>query len=159
MVMKVEYKEDGKFTKIFLSGSIDEESESHLAEIAEKAQENCIFNLKNLEGLNSLGVKNWVSFFRNFHIGRNLRFEECPSYFILQVNMIPQLIGSAAIDSFFSDLYCPNCDNEMSLLFYTDKDYQTLCQEMTTVRCEDCQEVMKLGEDIEVFLEFLNRDQ
>ena len=28
MVMKVDFKEDGKFTKIFLSGSIDEESES-----------------------------------------------------------------------------------------------------------------------------------
>ena len=42
MVMKVDFKEDGKFTKIFLSGSIDEESESHLAEIAEKAEKNCI---------------------------------------------------------------------------------------------------------------------
>lgn len=75
-------------------------------------------NLKGLQRLNSIGIRNLLKFLSDFG-DRELIYEECPSEFIDQINMIPALMGvkkNCKIKSLFVPLECSACDHEDEVL-------------------------------------------
>ena len=75
-------------------------------------------NLKGLTRLNSIGIRNLLKFITDFSPCAFV-YEECPSEFIDQVNMIPALLGvknNGKIKSLFVPFECPTCDHEDEVL-------------------------------------------
>jgi hypothetical protein len=75
-------------------------------------------NMKAVSRLNSIGIRNLLKFLSDWG-PRAFTYEECPSEFIDQVNMIPALLGSknnGKIESLFVPYECPACDHEDEVL-------------------------------------------
>lgn len=75
-------------------------------------------NMKDVSRLNSIGIRNLLKFLSDWG-PRAFAYEQCPSEFIDQVNMIPALLGSknhGKIDSLYVPYECPDCDNEDEVL-------------------------------------------
>lgn len=75
-------------------------------------------NLKQLSRLNSIGIRNLLKFLTEWGT-KQLIYEECPSEFVDQVNMIPGLLGiknHGKIESLFVPYECDACDTEEEAL-------------------------------------------
>ena len=142
-------------TKVTISGTMGEDCQHILASIEKEAKEVCLFNLRDLNGLNSLGVKNWVRFFQDFSQNRSISFEECPSYFISQVNMIPKIIGKASVKSFFAEYYCQNCECDEDILMNGEVSYSEALKNISSSKCPNCENIMDTVEEGEDFLSFM----
>lgn len=139
-------------------GPINEDAEPHLNKIlANKPNaDKCIFRLKNISSINSLGVRTWIKFLRDFgesHKDTKIYFEECAPEIISQINMIPDFNGKAEISSFYADYICDNCDNDKLVLFKCDE----IPKPLLDVKCDKCDESMEMEELEEEFFAFLDR--
>lgn len=75
-------------------------------------------NLRGLSRLNSIGIRNLLKFLADWGASEFV-YEECPSEFVDQVNMIPALLGTkrnGKIKSFFVPFECPKCDFDEEVL-------------------------------------------
>ena len=142
---------------VFLSGALDEDAWNELNQLNSLSQKKVTISLKDLDYINSLGVRNWISFLKLFGEGRAINFKECPSYFIKQLNMIPRLIGDAEIESFYGDFYCSNCDEEKNLLFNAGEGFEHLIQKFDEMKCDVCKDTLEFEEDHSSYFEFLKR--
>lgn len=80
-------------------------------------------NLRGLTRLNSIGIRNFLKFLADWGSAA-IVYEECPSEFVDQVNMIPALMGSknnAKIESFFVPFECLKCDFDDDILSQTSE--------------------------------------
>ena len=98
MALAVRILNEGDWEKIFLSGKIDEDGEVTLGELKDKVTGKCIFNFKEVTGINSCGVRAWINFMREVEKkGSSVIFEECTPDVISQINMIPNFKSKATI--------------------------------------------------------------
>jgi hypothetical protein len=75
-------------------------------------------NMRHVTRLNSIGVRNLLKFLSEWG-DRAFYYEECPSEFIDQINMIPALLGNAGrgqVKSLFVPYECAECDAEEEVL-------------------------------------------
>ena len=158
-MLKFDINSEKDRQKVAFCGSLTEESAQSLKPLLSHAGENFIFNFKGIDYVNSQGVKNWINFLRAFEVGRNIVFEECPVYIVVQINMIKRFKGSAVINSFFSDFNCESCDHEQSVLFDARQGYEKLVEEAEAVRCERCNSGMELEGSIDFYFDFLKPKQ
>lgn len=101
-------EKDGVF---FLSGVIGENAD--FTELM-SADTPLRLNLKGIEGVNSVGIRNLLKFL-NYWGERPLIYQECPSDFIDQINMIPAILGAetqAEVESFVIPYACDECGHE-----------------------------------------------
>lgn len=138
-------------------GPINEESEVHLARLVEKAGSKCIINLRNVEYVNSCGVRAWVNFMREFEKNRTVALEECPDEIVMQINMIPSFKGSAKINSVYASYHCHSCSNQTKILFEAGKNLPTAQKfEIADVKCPKCQAIMEMDEIEDEYFSFVN---
>lgn len=151
---------DEETTTIYFNGPIDEFAHNTLSEIASKLSEvkSCCFNFSNIEYINSLGLRTWLNFFREFCKGKSITFEECAPYVVNQINFIEDFAGPAKITSFYGYFYCPDCNHEFRSLFKTDMGVDKLKEEFASVDCEKCGANMELDMDEDNFINFLKKD-
>ena len=158
MSLTVRIEESGSQNcSIFLSGSLDEDAWNELNQLNSIQHSSVVISLRDLDYINSLGVRNWISFLKLFGEGRKVVFRECPSYFIKQLNMIPRLIGDAEVESFYGDFYCAGCDEEKNLIFETSEGYKGLSEKFAKLACDVCNETLEFEEDFGSYFEFLKR--
>lgn len=75
-------------------------------------------NLREVSRLNSIGVRNLLKFLADWG-AKPFLYEQCPSEFIDQINMIPALLGTKGhgeIVSLFVPYACTACDFEEEVL-------------------------------------------
>src|SRR5690606_17936891 len=75
-------------------------------------------NLRGMSRLNSIGIRNLLKFISAWS-PKTFIFEECPSVFIDQVNMIPALTGvkgQGSIETFYVPYECEDCGREEDFL-------------------------------------------
>ena len=137
-------------------GPINEESEVYLADIADKVGKKCVVNFRNVNFINSCGVRGWINFMRVLEKDdREIVFEECPSHVVMQINMIPSFKGGAQIRSVFGSYVCENCDKTVDHLFDENNFPQDLDQSIDPITCAICEEEMEMDELEEEFFAFL----
>ena len=131
---------------VFFNGVINEDAELPLGELLEKMGTNCILNLKEIHGINSLGVRAWIHFMRHLEVNRSVVLEECTPEIINQINMIPNFKGNSIINSLYARYICDNCEHQQ-LQFYKAQEL-TGVKALKDVLCEKCGTKMEM-EDIE----------
>ncbi len=75
-------------------------------------------NMKQVTRLNSIGIRNLLKFLADWG-PKPFSYEECPSEFVDQLNMIPALLGvknHGKVVSLFVPYECLNCDHEEEVL-------------------------------------------
>lgn len=142
---------------IFFSGSIDENANKALSPLLSEISKTktCHLNLREIEYINSLGLRMWLYFFREFQTGRDIIFEECAPNVINQINFTKQFIGPGKINSFYGYLFCPECGYEKNYLFSAEKNYEELKQELSSIKCDKCPSMMELEDEEEDYFNFL----
>lgn len=137
-------------------GPISEESGVHLAPLAGKVGKRCIFNFKDVNFVNSSGVRAWVTFLRDFIVGREIVFEECPPVVVTQINMIPSFTAAARVASVLAPFACGSC-NEITLVKMLEAEYPAEGTQLPPGRCRRCSEATQLAETTEEYFEFFYR--
>ncbi len=75
-------------------------------------------NMREVSRLNSIGVRNLLKFLADWG-AKPFSYDQCPSEFIDQINMIPALLGpksQGVVKSLFAPYECNSCDFEDEVL-------------------------------------------
>jgi hypothetical protein len=143
------------FDYVNYTGPINEEAEVHLMRLIETVGPKCVFNFRQVEYVNSCGVRAWINFIREFENNRTVIFEECTPEIVMQINMIPSFRGKAAIKSVYGSYSCDNCSHTQMQLFESGKNLPSSPEaEMSPVACEQCGSEMELEELEDEFFAF-----
>ncbi len=134
-------------------GPINEEAEVHLTQLLSKLGSKVVFNFKNVEYVNSCGVRAWINFMRELEKGRQVIFDECTPEIVMQVNMIPSFKSSASINSVYGSYKCDGCGSQKQVLFETGKNLPT-SGNYPEIKCEQCQAMMEMEEMEDEFFAF-----
>lgn len=143
---------DGVF---FLTGVLDEYAD--FGPLG-SAQDPLCLNLKGIARFNSIGIRCLLKFFYDWG-AKGLIFEECPSEFIDQANMIPALLGAkkqGVIVSLFVPYECADCDHDEEVLAQVADLQKVLSAgQSLTKTCPRCGGTMSVQADS--FFLFLSR--
>ena len=143
---------DGVF---FLSGVLDEYA--NFAPLV-GATEPLRLNLKAISRFNSIGIRCLLKFLYDWG-PKSLIYDECPSEFVDQANMIPALLGAqkqGVISSLFVPYECRDCDHDEEFLGQTTDLQKTLASgQSLTKPCSRCGGTMAVQSDS--FFLFLSR--
>lgn len=93
------------------------------------------FNFKELKGINSCGIRNWVNYLKA--LGNiTIHYEQCPPLVVRQMNMVPSFLGNAEVDSVFVPYVCDECEKEQMVLA-SAKEFQGGIKEVFPCDCGD----------------------
>ena len=119
-----------------LSGVIDEDTDF---EELKKEQGPLYLNLAGVTGINSLGIRGWVNFWKELS-GKEVFYIECPPVIVRQMNMIPSFSGPAKVVSVFVPYVCENCETEELVLVGQQELASNPPQIKETFPCKKCQQ-------------------
>ena len=150
MEWKLEHREDGA-TWIGLSGEITENSD--FAPILGKISNLAVFDLSDVNRINSCGVREWIHFVTSIgQAGKRLVLERCSVPFVHQLNMITNFAGQAEIHSIFAPYFCPACGSEAARVVDLRTDAPVNLGDAPA--CEKCGTAMEFDDMPESYLTF-----
>lgn len=113
--LDIKLREDGQNVYVELSGQINEDSEMQSLENL-KAKK-LVLNLKNVNHINSCGIREWIEFQKKHFSFEEIEYEECPQVIIEQMNIVAGFIHpNGKITSFFAPYYSEQEDKEYKIL-------------------------------------------
>lgn len=113
--LKVDKEEVDGSVVYHLSGQIDEDAS--FEEMAVTSGKKIIFNLDQVNMINSCGIRNWVEFQSKIDQSVELIYQNCPQVIIEQLNIIKGFIRDGGIiESFYAPYYNNNTDTEVKIL-------------------------------------------
>lgn len=111
MTFRCEVQPRSEGTWVSLGGSINESCSEALTRLATSLPTGtCVFNLRDIPLVNSIGASYWIKFIKAIGSGRALIFEECSPAVVAQLNMSPSFRGAAEVRSVCAPYSCANCD-------------------------------------------------
>jgi hypothetical protein len=137
--------------RLVLAGRIDERA--RIGDLVPTiAPGKLTIDLGDVTYINSLGVRDWVTFLRRLAAnGVDVTFERAADVMVLQMNMITDARGKAEVASFYAPFACDACGWEGATLVVTE-DVQPLIAAGKTPEC-DCPECGKQAR----FADFVDR--
>jgi len=141
---------------IYIKGAINEEWDT--SRLFQEEKSPLLLNMKEVERINSMGVRVWVETLRKLSDFQVI-IEECPPIFVDQCNMISELLGNqqVRIHSFYANYYCQDDDHEEKVLLTEGTHYhwgEGIIQEPKPP-CPVCSQPMELDDDPESYFQFL----
>lgn len=124
---------DGK-EQLKLQGVIDEDS--NFSSI-EKTEGPLYLNLSGVTGINSLGIRGWVNFWKT-HTDRPVFYVECPPVIVRQMSMIPSFCGHANVVSVYAPYICNQCEAEQLVLVGAEQLSTTPPNITESFTCSKC---------------------
>lgn len=122
-------------------GDVDETLE--YASVPIVARKEIVFDLGQIQSVNSCGVREWVFLIRAFSKGAHLTFENCVVSLVDQFNIVPQTLGDAEVRSFFAPYYCSSCDEEVTTLLKTKDHWNSLALRQAPIFTHHCGEQLE----------------
>ncbi len=153
--LKIE-KEPHQVTYHF-QGEVDEHFNQ--ADVPRIKSEMIIFDLKEIYNFNSCGIREWIYFLnamQDTQKGGQIVFRRCSVTMMDQINMIPNTLGNATIESFFAPYYCNRCDigNVDKLIYFQDKQEQLANSEAPKFNCPKCTSELEFDAIEDVYFTF-----
>lgn len=144
-----------------LGGVIDEDN--NLADLIHQVQPgNVLIHLAAVERINSLGVRDWVTWIDQLERkGCTLFYLECSPAIITQVNLVGNFVGNGTIVSFYAPYFRSPCardatrDCERTQLIHTDEIMEAHPLAVPICRCDRCDELMEFDEIESSYLSFI----
>jgi len=152
----IEITQKNDWSHVQFSGPVNEDSGPGLLSILDKLQDKCVINLRGFEYINSVGLRCWMTFITNLCQSRTVVLEECAFEFVLQINMINALLGNATVTSVCALYFCEDCSKEDTIVFKIEDLKQKGASEIQTKPCPSCGQQSTLGEDADIFMQFLS---
>lgn len=113
--------------------------------------------LKEVPRMNSIGVKAWVKYFQSLAAkGLQMRFFECSTAIVEQVNLISNFTCGAKVESVFVPFCCNSCGAELLGLFKTE-DIKKINMDVPQVKCTKCGGNATFDDIPEEYFGFLTR--
>lgn len=154
MVNVVKEQKDGALI-VRLSGSIEESVNFDQLIGAPPAELHV--NCKEIPRINSVGVKAWIKFFQSAQSkGTKLKFFECSTAIVEQINLISNFACGGEIESIYVPFSCGNCKSELVGLFKT-VDLKKLNLEIPDLKCSKCGGTAAFDDIPEEYFGFLAR--
>ena len=127
---------DEGLTTLFVCGEINEDFS--MALIPESFGSKLSLDLSAVEGFNSCGIREWISWIREIRGKCRLSFINCSIPVMDQINMIPQVSGGAEVLSFYAPYFC-NCCGEVNKFIVTKEHIKALsCKKAPEFDCDAC---------------------
>ncbi|HLE09883.1 MAG: hypothetical protein A2504_10805 [Bdellovibrionales bacterium RIFOXYD12_FULL_39_22] len=132
-------KQELETLQITIGGAVDEDV--RFPQLTLSAVKKIVFDFKELNLINSCGIREWVVWLRNIPASIEVLYRNCPRILIEQINMIEGLMpANGYIESFYLPYYCEECDKQTMLLCERGKDYTRSGMETKEfVPCSKCQ--------------------
>ncbi|WP_291515967.1 hypothetical protein [Bdellovibrio sp. ArHS] len=123
MALQLSFSVQDKCTTILLKGSLNEYS-SALDGVEVNPNFDLNVDLKDLQAINSLGIRNFHNFIRRLRCQR-LRFFYCPRVFVNQLNLVEGFLpDKAEIESFFVPYFSEQSGEDAQVLFTKFLEYK-----------------------------------
>lgn len=137
-------------------GPLDENVAGILAKWQQTVGKRCVIRLRNVDWVNSSGVRTWALFMRTFVEGRELSFDECSQAIMQQVNLVPSFLPVGSIRSFVVPYACASCRTKEDVLAATLEARSKGTAALTPPLCSKCGLAMECEESLEEYLSFLH---
>ncbi|MCB9556319.1 MAG: hypothetical protein H6707_09475 [Deltaproteobacteria bacterium] len=107
-------------TRLTFSGHINEHSDfSQAGALSGRV----VFDLEQVQRVNSSGVLLWVRFLQGLTDLEELVFVRCSMAIVVQMNLMPEFMGTARVDSFFAPYVCERTgESDLRLLQVAELD-------------------------------------
>lgn len=148
-------EQKGNIVSVRMVGSIEEtvEFENLVGPVSGEVHVNC----KGIPRINSVGVKGWIKYFQGLSAkGVKLRFVECSTAIVEQINLISNFVCGGAVDSIYVPFSCTGCKGEFIGLFKTE-DLKKLNFAIPDLKCGKCGGKAVFDDIPEEYFGFLNR--
>jgi anti-anti-sigma regulatory factor len=135
-VVNVIKEQKGSVLLVRLAGSIEESV--NFEQLIGPVPSELHVNVKEVPRINSVGVKAWIRYFQSLATqGKKLRFLECSTAIVEQINLISNFACGGIVESIFVPFSCMKCNSELVGLFKTD-DLKKLQLKLPELKCSKC---------------------
>jgi hypothetical protein len=136
-------------------GALDENLAGILAQWQQTIGKRCVIRLRDVDWVNSSGVRSWAHFMRTFVEGRDLSFDECSPAIMRQVNLVPSFLPAHSIRSFVVPYDCTSCQTKEDVLVAMPEARRMGAAALTPPLCAKCGSAMECEESLDEYLSFL----
>lgn len=136
-----------------LSGIINEEASFGF--MAELPVGKVVINTREVQRMNSCGVREWIHGLSKVPPGCELVYEECSGVILDQMNMITNFLGRGKVKSVYIPYLCESCGAKGEALCDLDKNMHPDGLELPELKCGMCGKNMSLADDPEEIFAFL----
>jgi endogenous inhibitor of DNA gyrase (YacG/DUF329 family) len=113
--------------------------------------------LKEIPRINSVGVKAWIKYFQGVAAkGVQLRFLECSTAIVEQINLISNFTCGGGVESIYVPFCCNSCNTELLGLFRT-LDLKRINFQIPDLKCAKCGGPASFDDIPEEYFGFLQR--
>ncbi|MEW6056360.1 MAG: hypothetical protein AB1540_07075 [Bdellovibrionota bacterium] len=113
--------------------------------------------LKEVPRINSVGVKAWIKYFSGLAAkGIQLRFLECSTAIVEQINLISNFVCNGTVESIYVPFCCQSCSTELLGLFRTS-DLKKINFQIPDLKCSKCGSTASFDDIPEEYFGFLTR--
>lgn len=138
---------------VHVSGPLNEDATLVLTPHKTTLGKKVVFNLKDIDYINSSGVRVWVLFLRDIRKGREIFYEECSPAIVGQLNIVSSMIEHVQVLSVQIPLQCSVCRTERLDLAHAGAFPLSNAQLKAEV-CRKCGEKMEPAEPLDEYFEF-----
>jgi hypothetical protein len=141
--------------EIRFKGAFEEGLAAALEDAAQGVGKKVVFNFRDVNRVNSSGIRDWILFLRDFEPGRELVFDECSPTVVMQMNMIPGFHDVATVRSVYAPFACTSCRTAKLEKFEGPKFPQSNAR-VPHGKCDKCQGETKLADNAVEYFDFAN---
>jgi anti-anti-sigma regulatory factor len=135
-VVNVVKEQKGNVLVVRLTGSIEESV--NFDQLIGVPPGELWVNCKEIPRINSVGVKAWIKYFQGAQAkGTQLKFFECSTAIVEQINLISNFVCGGLVESIFVPFSCTSCKSELVGLFKCE-DLKKLQLRLPDLKCSKC---------------------
>lgn len=154
-MLNVDKEQLGDLTTLHLSGEIEESSD--FGTLIGSVSRQVVVNCRGVSRINSTGVVGWIRYFTELtQNGHTLRFVECSSPVVEQINLIVNFLAGGAVESIFIPYSCTHCRLELRALLQVE-DLKKMSGKIPEAQCSSCKSIAVFDDLPDAYLGFLDR--
>jgi hypothetical protein len=135
-MITVTKEQNGTTLVVRMKGSIEENV--NFEELIGPAPAELHVYTREVPRINSVGVKGWIRFFTAVaQKGTRLKFFECSTAIVEQLNLISNFVAGGAVESIYVPFSCTACKSELIGLYPTAKLKESQLQ-VPELKCSKC---------------------
>ena len=155
-MLKVDKEQLGDLTTLQFSGEIEESSD--FGTLIGSVSKQVVINCREVTRINSTGVVGWIRYFTELAAtGHTLRFVECSSPVVEQINLIVNFLAGGVVESIFIPYSCTQCRLELRALLHVE-DLKKMGGKIPEAQCSSCKAIAVFDDLPDAYLGFLDRD-
>ena len=148
--LKIVRERKGDWDEFHLSGAMNEDAGVQLIRLYGEAAPKARFVFRDVEMVNSNGIRAWVLFLRDFQLDREVQMAECSPVILDQMNMLPSFVGKAKVLSVYVPFECGECGAVTNCLIEA-ADFEAAKRGERAGKCKKCGRETRVMDEVDPF--------